>query len=181
MTFKRKNRLLGTSTVWDDDNLDPTTLSGSGTLPTSISFASTGLHIAAFSANQLDEIEGKREIPHKAKLGSALSFHLHAYPTNTNTGNVRVGLEYFFSSEGVAVTSSTTIYLEFAASGTAWAKQSHSFADITIPNELGSQFHFRFFRDGTHVNDTHTGDLAISTIGYHYEIDSDGSDQKLVK
>ena len=168
-------QLFGTATQFEDENLDPTTLTGTGNAPTLGTFASTGIHIATFSATQLDEVEGKREIPHKTKLASDIVFHAHCYPTTTNTGNVRLGLEYFFSLEGVAVTTSNTIYIVFAASGTAWAKQSQNFAAITTPNELGSQLHFRFFRDGANVADTYTGALAISTIGFHYEIDSLGS------
>jgi hypothetical protein len=168
-------KLYGTATQFEDENLDPTTLTGTGNAPTLGTFASTGIHIATFSATQLDEVEGKREIPHKTKLASDIVFHAHCYPTTTNTGNVRLGLEYFFSQEGVAVTTSTTIYIVFAAGGTAWAKQSQDFAAITTPNELGSQLHFRFFRDGANVADTYTGGLAISTIGFHYEIDALGS------
>jgi hypothetical protein len=169
----------GNATGWDDDNLDPSTLTGGGTLPSSILFAATGLHIAGFTPNNTTEIEGKRELPHKYKLGSAISFHAHCYPNNTNTGVVRLGLEYLFTQEGIAITTSTTIYIEFAASGTAWAKQSQAFANITPPNELGVQFHFRFFRDGAHVNDTFTGDLGISTIGYHYETDTPAGSRQI--
>jgi hypothetical protein len=174
-------KLNGTATVFEDDNLDPTTMTGNGNLPTLIPFASTNINIAAFSATQLDNVEGKREIPHQAKLGAPITFHAHVYPTNTNTGVVRLGLEYFFSRENVAVTTSTTIYVEMAMSGTAWAKKSIGFEAITPPSELGSQFHFRFFRDGAHTNDTYNANLAISTIGYHYEIDSLGSNELLVK
>lgn len=168
-------KLSGTGTYWDDDNLDPTTLTGTGNLPTAITFASTTISIAGYSATQLDNVEGKRELPHRWKLGSPITFHAHCYPTTTNTGVIRLGLEYFFTQEGVATTTSTTIYVEVAASGTAWAKQTIDFAAITPPSELGTQFHFRFFRDGANANDTYTGVIGISTIGYHFESDELGS------
>lgn len=173
--------LFGTATVWEDDNIDPTMLTGGGNLPNQINFASTTIPIASFANATTDQVSACREIPHQCKLGSSIYFHSHVYPTTTDTGTLRLGLEYFFTLEGVAVTSSTTIYAESAMSGTAWAKKSVTFNSITIPNELGSQFHFRFFRDGTHVNDTFTGDAAISTIGYHYELDSLGSNDILIK
>jgi hypothetical protein len=180
-------KLTGTSTVWEDDNLDPTSLTGGGSLPSSIVFGSTTMHIAVFNASTVDEVEAKREYPHKAKLNVGadtsvfMVFHCHCYPTNTNTGVCRLGLEYLWSKEGVAVTTSTIIYVEFAASGTAWAKRSVNFPNIVVPNELGSQFHFRFFRDAPHASDTYNSDMAISTIGFHYEIDQMGSNEITVK
>jgi hypothetical protein len=81
----------------------------------------------------------------------------------------------------VATTTSTTIYLTASTTGTAWAKISSEFAPITIPNEIGAQFHFRFFRLGSDALDTYTGVAAVSTIGYHYEIDSMGSKDVTIK
>ncbi len=170
-TFK----MSGTATVWEDDNLDPTTLTGGGTAPSSITWASTNIKIASFVNGATDEVQGTREIPHKCKLGSQIYFHSHWSPTTTNADSIRLGLEYFFSLEGVAVTTSTTIYAHDKAGGTAWAKKTTTFAPITIPNELGTQFHFRFFRDGSNARDTYTGDAATSSIGYHYESDQIGS------
>jgi hypothetical protein len=46
----------------------------------------------------------------------------------------------------VAVTTSTIVYVTYTTNGIAWAKQSVNFPDITAPEELGSQFHARFFR-----------------------------------
>lgn len=170
-----------TATTWEDENIDPTTLSWTWTLPISIVFASTTTHIAWFSGIQVDEVEFCKEYPHKAKLNVPwetsvkLSFHAHTYPTTAVVWNVRLWLEYFFTKEGVAVTTSTTIYKTFATSGTAWTKQSIAFDDIPAPEELGSQFHWRFFRAWNDVLDTYNSAIWISTIGFHYEIDSIGS------
>jgi hypothetical protein len=182
LTLDKEGLMLSnTATMWDDDNLDPTTLTGVGDAPASINWASTTVNIASFVNAATDEVGGTREIPHQAKLGAPITFHAHWSPTTTNTGNCRFGLEYFFTQEGVAVTTSTTIYVVQAASGTAWAKQTASFATITPPSELGVQFHFRFFRTGSDGADTFTGDAAVSTIGYHYEIDALGSRQITTK
>jgi len=180
-------KAIGNATQWDDDNLDPTTLTGGGSLPSSITFASTTTRIAAFSASQVDGVEGCRELPHRAKINVGagtsvkISFHAHTYATTAVVGDVKLGLEYFFTKEGVAVTTSTIIYKTYTTNGIAWAKQSVTFDDITAPNELGSQFHFRFFRAATDPADTYGSNVAISTIGYHYEIDSNGSNEILVK
>jgi hypothetical protein len=109
------------------------------------------------------------------------SFHAHIYPTNTAGGNARFGLEYLFTKEGVAVTTSTTLLVTVALGTTAWAKQSFAFPDIPVPEELGSQMHWRFYRLGGDALDTSTANVACATIGLHYEIDSVGSRQILVK
>ncbi len=175
-------RYEGSATVWEDENIDPTTLVGGWNLPTQTVFASTTTHIAWFSWTQTDEVEFCKEIPHKSKLNAAwessvvLSFHAHTYATTAVVWNVRLGLEYFFTKEGVAVTTSTTIYKTYTTNWIAWAKQSVAFDDIPVADELGSQFHWRFFRAGADPLDTYNGTVWISTIGFHYEIDSDGSD-----
>ena len=173
--FQDNVKFTGNGTYWDDIHMNPTNMTGGGTHPSRILFAGTTIGVAAFSPTSIDEVEESVELPHRWKLGSPISFHLHQYPTNTNTGTVRYGLEYFFTQEGVDTTTSTTIYIEVPQSGTAWAKKSSAFADITPPSELGTQFHFRFFRDATHVNDTYNANIAISTIGIHFESDSLGS------
>jgi hypothetical protein len=177
----------GNATTWEDENFDPTMLTGTGTLPASITFASTTTHVASFAGNANDEVEGIKEYPHKAKLNAVgqttvkLSFHAHCYPTTTSGGNVRLALEYFFTKENVAITTSTTIYVTGAVGTTAWAKKTFTFADIAAPDELGSQLHFRFARLSNDALDTYADALAISTIGFHYEADSTGSRQTLVK
>jgi hypothetical protein len=175
------------ATVWEDANFDPTMLTGGGNLPSQILFASTSLLIAGFSGSQTDIVYATIEIPHCAKLNAPgettvkCSFHAHLYPTDTAGGNTRWGLEYLFTKEGVAVTTSTTIYKTVTLGTAAWAKQSFAFDDITVPEELGSQFHWRFFRLGRNALDTSTADVAVGTVGLHYEIDSIGSRQILTK
>jgi len=174
-------RLSNEAISYEDDNIDPTQLTGGGNLPSSIIFAATTTHIAAFGPSAEDSVESCREIPHACKLNTPINFHVHYYPTTAGAGTVRFGLEYFFTREGIAVTASTKIYIDSVVSGIAWAKKSVSFADITPPNELGTQFHFRFFRDAVHINDTYASDIAVSTIGYHYQIDSFGSNTLTTK
>lgn len=172
-------KLTGNATCWDDDNLDPTTLTGTGTAPVATTWSATGISIAGFAKG--DEVQGTREIRHNVKLGAPIYFHAHWAANTTNVGNVRLGLEYFFTRDGVAVTTSTTITLTAATDGTAWKKFNTSFAAITPPaSELGMQFHFRFYRINEGA-DTYTGLVLCSTIGYHFEIDGLGSKQITAK
>lgn len=179
--------MSGAATVWEDENFDPTMLTGGGNLPALGTFGSTTISIAQFSGSQTDEVLICKEYPHKAMLNAAgqtgvkLSFHCHCYPTNTSAGNVRLGLEYFFSSEGQAITTSNIIYLTATLPATAWEQKVLTFADITAPENIGCQYHFRFFRLGADALDTATQALAISTIGFHYESDTLGSRQMIIK
>lgn len=167
---------------WEDDNFDPTMLTGRGTLPTNRTWASTSCRVAGFRDNGIDEVELIREYPHKGKINNVgetsvvMSFHGHLAIENTNTGNIRLGLEYFFELEGIAVTTSTIVYITVPAPTIAWAKESFEFPDIVVPDELGAQGHYRFWREGADALDTLSGYALISTIGYHYNIDSLGSD-----
>jgi hypothetical protein len=176
-------RAYGDATQWEDVNINPVQTRSFGSNPDVITIPGTSIKVAGFDDNTEEEIDTGFEIPHAAKQGGVLSFHVHWSPTNTNTGVVRWGLEYvFFDESGTPVTSSTTIYCQEAASGTAWQRQTCNFADITIPSELGMQFAFRFFRDASNAADTYNADAAItSTIGGHIELDSLGSNEILVK
>jgi hypothetical protein len=167
----------GTASTFEDLNWNPTELVGSGTAPSLINFGSSTIGIAGFSATSTDEITSSAELPHSWKVGSEIQFHFHWYPTTTNVGNALFRLEYLFTKEGVAVTTSTTVDLLVASSGVAWAKKSSAFTNIVTTGvaEFGSQFHFRFARVGGDASDTYTGVTAVSTVGFHYESDTLGS------
>lgn len=170
-------KLNGAATVFEDVNWNPTELTGGGTLPTLIPFASTGIGVAGFSATGTDEITTSCELPHAWKIGSPIQFHFHWYPTTTNVGNALFRLEYLFTKEDVAVTTATIVYLLVTSSGIAWAKKTSAFPLIVtdVVAEFGSQFHFKFSRVGSDAADTFTGVAAISTVGIHIECDTFGS------
>lgn len=46
---------------------------------------------------------------------------------------------------------------------------------------IGSRFVFNLFRDPADAQDTYGADVAITDVGTHYEIDSIGSRQMLIK
>ena len=168
--------LIGDATGYEDENINP--LIGwrdEAGYPDKISIASTSIECVAFDKATEEAFSGGLEVPHSAKLGATLSFHVHWSPTDTDTGDVRWGLEYaFFQEDTGAVSTGTTIYVTDTAGGTAWVRQTVAFASISVPaSELGLQFAFRLFRDATDVADTYDNDAAItSTVGLHYEIDT---------
>ena len=134
---------IGDATCWEDANIDAKTVFGFGSAPDIVNLASTNIEVSAFSATTEEEIDSVIELPHARVSGSDISFHVHWYPTNTNTGTVRWGLEYVAVGEGETVTTGTTITVDDVASGTAWTRQSVSFANIAVSGDF-KQFHFRF-------------------------------------
>lgn len=168
----------GDATVWRDNNIGGVALAqGSSNQPSRVNFDTTNIIVYEFSASQTNALHGNMEHQHDAREGVAITPHIHWYPTNTNTGDVRWGLEYTIEAMSGTLYSGT-IYVDATASGTAWQEQRDNFAEIGGANlVIGAQIHFRLFRDGTDAADTYNDGAAIATFGIHYEIDTVGSRQ----
>lgn len=178
------NGWIETSRHYIDVNFSPTVIAASGEAkaPDLVNFASTTIKVAAFDANTEEEVSHDIEIPHAYMAGEDIIPHLHWFPTTTDTGTVRFGLEYIIVSADGTVSTSTTIYAEDSGDGTANKRQDLSFAAIdgTSVNE-GDQLYFRFFRDTDHANDTYTDDAIVGTAGFHIPVNSIGSDGEFYK
>ena len=171
-----------TESVWNDINVGGTSLrQGASNQPSLVDFDTTTILVQSFSATQTNELHGSFEIIHDYKEGTDLHPHLHWYATTTGAGDVRWGLEYSVeNATGTVVTG--TIYTNCTAPGVAWQGNICSFPNITGTGiDIGSQFHFRLFRDGTDAADTYASGAAIATVGVHYEIDTIGSRQIATK
>lgn len=164
--------------VYKDINVGGVSLrAGASNQPTLVNLNTTTILVLSFASNQINEVSGAVELQHDYKEGEDIVPHVHWYPETTDTGVVRWGLEYYIVEDGT-VLGNGTIYSEQSASGTAWDEQRADFSAIDGSSfTIGSQVHFRFFRDGTHVNDTFTGNSSIGTFGIHYPIDTIGSRQ----
>lgn len=179
----------GTSSTWDDINIDPTNLTGNGDLPVRTTIPGTTLSAAGFSGSKTDEVEGAFEYPHKCKLhledgatSVTLDFHCHVMPITTAGGNVRMGIEYGFSDETTPLTSSTTIEVTAALGTTVGLKQTIDISDtIQAPVELGTQIHMRFYRLGGDALDTSSAVVIVQTIGCHVESNLLGSREETTK
>lgn len=170
-------KLNGTATVWNDINLPGGNLHPGATAPTWGSFfASGGIEGYLFAAAINNMLHATAEILHDYKEGSDIIVHIHWMPSTTNTGVVRWGVEYNWLEHEEAGGAPTTIYVEQAGSGVAWANQKAEFAAISGAGKtMGSSFILRVFRDATHANDTFTGTAGFIQLGIHYETDTIGS------
>jgi hypothetical protein len=166
---------VGDGTGWQDVNFEFSVdaLSGAGNKPDPVTWGSTSIQRPGFDDGTEEEVDRCFEIPHEALLNvSTAVFHVHWGPATAGSGVVRWGLEYFFIGEGETKTTATTIYVNDTASETAWRRQTANFAAISIPNELGTQLSFRFFRDATDGADTYGADAVVLTAGLHFEADT---------
>ena len=140
-----------------------------------------GLDAYRFDDAQVaDSLHFAWHITHRYMIGTPLYPHVHWCPTTTNTGVCRWGIEYS-AARGYsldAFTTTTTLYIEQAASGTVGAHQIAEVADpgLTIANcEPDMIIKARVFRDGTHANDTFTGNAFLIAVDLHHQVNRDGT------
>ena len=169
---------VGNATLWKDINLGGVSLTkAAANQPDLITINGTNILTYAFDGGtKLEELHGSFELQHDYKEGTDLVPHTHIYPTTTGAGNIKIFLEYYVKfHDKVAVTGVTSFVV--ASGGVAWNEIRVNFDDVIDGTALtiGEQCHFRVYRDPTDAQDTYTGDVAIATIGVHYEIDTVGS------
>jgi len=163
---------------WIDYNYDPAALfPNSAGFPDTGNLASTTIKVALFDAANIESVSVVFELNHNYAEGTALSPHVHWYPTNTNTGSVVWGIEYAIVKPGGTAATGTTITKTQAANGTAWMQHLAAFSDIAGTGlEIGDQVHMRFHRVANNAADTYNADAAVATIGVHARVNSFGSD-----
>jgi hypothetical protein len=160
--------------VFDDINFDPTRSGGAvATRPASVVINSV-FHTEFTSGN--NQLCGAvQELPHKYKLSSTLTPHLHLFlKDGESVGTTGVTFTFYWelrqstgTTSGNLTLSATSVELGttaganlFTASGTAFAGSA----------ELGAQLAVTIARTAGDA-----GDIVMTTYGVHYEIDTMGS------
>lgn len=148
-----------------------------------ISASSRGVSVYFFSPDEQQELHFTAQFPHAKKNGTDIKPHLHWSPDNTDTGDVRWGLEYTWTDIGGTFGNTTRIYCEDAGDGTINKHQVCNFPAIDGSGitDVSSMMICRVFRDATNANDDFTGQAGLTEIDFHYEIDTVGSRQEFVK
>ena len=136
-----------------------------------------GLYAYAFDDNKSEEIFVSIHISHTWKPGTNLYPHIHWSPgSSTASGTtVRWCIEYSIAKGyGAGVfPSTTTIALESTTDGTAY---NHYIVEATDGQafdgvEVDSILMMRIYRDGTHANDTFSGDAFGLFVDVHFQED----------
>ena len=176
----------GAATVFKDINIGAGTLSGPpGLQPGIVNFideagADTG--IATFGLAVGEGLSGFVEMQHDYKEGSDIVFHVHwegiAAPTGTD--KVQFQLTYTMAKNDATLDAPTVITIE-ADFDTQYEIKNTAFAAITGTNfNIEDQFLFTLQRIAASA-DEYGGEALIATVGIHYEVDTVGSRQVLVK
>lgn len=176
------------STSWDDLRV-PVTATNIGTANDpnfsqvlTNGAGSQGVYTYLFDASAEEELFFNVQLPHAWKEGTDIEPHVHWFPTSADTGTVRWGLEYTWSSVNGAFGNTTIIYTNDPADGTAYKHQLADFSAISATGQtLSSMLMCRVFRDAGNVADTYTGDAGLLEIDFHHRIDSLGSLSEYVK
>jgi len=146
---------------------------------------STGVGCFAFDGSATQQVYFQAQLPHAYAEGTTIEPHIHfttsAAPVAGQT--VRFGLEYTYSAVGEVLPVTQTIYAlyTFTAEDVAYKQYILGFdPDISDPDmKISSMFSCRLFRDPG--NDTYAPDALVLEFDIHYQIDADGSIQKLAK
>lgn len=168
--------------LWKDENFDLTSArTTAGSLPDLITIPGTNIEIAVFDGNNLlEQISCSKEINHDYAQGTLIYPHVHFYPTVSGTGNVKWFMDYWAKhSDNPSTTVSGVLTTVVSVSGIAAWDMIYGFfpaLDLGALAKIGTQLHFRFYRNPADSQDTYGSDVAVGTFGWHYQTDSRGSD-----
>jgi len=169
-----------TDTFWDDLVIpaELINLAGPANAP---AYDATDMTVD-FSASAINTVQFNYQLSHRWKEGTNVVFHIHALPSNTDTGNVLWEWKYRWTSiYGVAGAWNTTTALE-AMPG---VEDKHIImAEKNISGEghmISSILQIQLQRLGNDGTDTFTGLVQMLSADVHFEIDRPGSRQEYVK
>ena len=176
----------GAATVFKDINMGAAVLTRPAvSQPDEVNFvdeagADTGIASLGFAVGE--KVSGNFELEHDYKEGSNLVFHVHwqgvAAPSGTD--KVQWQLTYTISQSETTLNATTTIVIE-TDFDTQYEFKASAFPAITGTNfNIEDQFLFTLERIAASA-DEYSGDGIVATVGIHYEIDTVGSRQVLVK
>jgi hypothetical protein len=176
---------IASAGYWDDYTADLSTARPGLTNPPDTVLFRGNIPEFAFDPGINEDVSIAFHIKHDIKLGTKVYFHLHWSPGNsTNTGVVRWGFEYSLAKghEQEVFPTTTTVYVEQAATGTPY---QHQIAEVSDGDAIDSAsvepdtlVLVRIFRDASHVNDTFTGDAFGLECDLHYQRDRVGTKNK---
>ena len=185
----------GNATRWDDLRVPVTSLKDKGIkIPDWDIFkddggSSAGVYTFWFDKSTEEELFFTIQMPHAWKEGSILKPHLHWVAKTTGSGLVGWGLEYVWTNVNeIFPTNTSTVYGESVAGGdTSVVANKHyitPMSDIDATGKtLSSMLVCRIFRDasGIGTSDVYGNDAGMLQFDFHFEIDSDGSNEQFTK
>lgn len=182
-TFEDDGTLVATdaATCWKDENFSGAQTAIGASAPSLVSWDSTSILIPQFQNNLTKELNLLREYDHAGVSGGSLQIHAHLFPTTAGAGTVKLKVEYIIK-RGTAAKVTATAAGTATMTGTAWDEIKLNIGDPITSALLqqGTQIGMRLYRDSTDPG-TYADPVAISTWGWHYEVDMLGSRQITTK
>jgi hypothetical protein len=174
---------------WDDMNSAVTSVKLGGINdPSFVKIAddgagSTGVYAYKFNEAAEKEVFIYFQYLHSRKLNSDFDIHVHWQPTSTDTGAVVWGAEYITTDIGDTIPVSILSVVAADADGTDGKHQLASIVDITgaALSGLSGITGVRLYRNATAAADTYDTGAVLLYIDSHYQQDSVGSTEELVK
>jgi len=178
--------MAGNATVFEDANVGGVTLSGPAASQPDIvevlDSTGSGTDIFTLGFGTGEKVSGAIEIPHSYKEDSDISFHVHwsgnAAPSGTD--KVKWQLTFTVIPDAGVVPASTVIVIE-TDYDTQYERLTSNFPTITGTGfNMGDQFAFSLERIAASTAE-YGGDALVYTVGFHYEKDTLGSRQMVIK
>jgi hypothetical protein len=180
-------RMVGDATVWDDLRVPGLSVRAGAVAPDLIQFLAAGnLRVYGFNGaglNPIEEVYFTIQFPHSYMLGTDVYPHVHWTPVNGNAGNVYWQLDYSWADIDDVFPAVTTIGIADAAAGVAWTHQYAPFAAINgaARDNVSNMLVCRLWRDPGNANDTYGSDAAFLEFDVHFQLDTIGSRQEMIK
>jgi hypothetical protein len=190
--------LNGEATTWNDLLVNPSTARNSGgTTPDWALFVNPNIYTWFFNNSANNEVNFTIQMPHNYKEGTDIFPHVHwASTTAAGSNRVKWVLDYQWVNFGDEFTASSSLsaYGHELAENNGVSLLAYQ-STITPMNTNGvtrtgisgagkkvsSILACRIYRSGSDPNDTFTGNAALLSIDFHYQIDSFGSDNQYTK
>ena len=185
-------KLNGTATVWDDLRVDGQNFGSGPSAPalTDNFLGVSGLQQRMFQgSSQDDEAFFNIQLPHQWKQGGGLEIHIHMTPWTTPEAADSAVFQFSYSWANIGSafpTSLTTDTTCIHLNGTAqWEHKLAELTNLATPangKTLSSMLVCSLKRLAhTNDNDTYTGGISVLYVDLHYEIDSMGSKEEVIK
>lgn len=167
---------------WDDQQVTLGALTQGAVPADPIDFGGSGTRPRVYGFGINEDMDGSLQFSHQYREGTDISFHVHWAPTVGTGGYVKWELSYYWMNIGEAGAGApTVITVEAAAGSTAWAQQINAFPDIVgTGKKISSLIIFKLKRIAS-SGSAMSGDAALLSSDAHYQIDSPGSRQRLIK
>ncbi len=167
---------------WDD--IIGNRVLGTGSLAPTVTTVIGNLKLPAFITSGTDEEFWMFEITHNTKLPSAADIHFHTIIAATaNSGNVKMNCEYWIKSDGDNMGAGVLLSETKAIVGTG-SPFGSTFSFTTALDltglTIGDHIILRITRDNGVASNLNASVFSVQS-GIHRQIDSFGSNQRLVK